>query len=73
MSTVIKQALWLRQIRCISCEPFNCDGMLNIFTSFKAKASLLAVAEHLTAGKAKDVFHSFAMGVYFSLCEEVFL
>ena len=69
MSTEVKQARWPRQIPYIiaseACERFSFYGMRNILTPFLMTALLLAVPEHLRAGEAKDVFHSFVIGVYF--------
>ncbi len=69
MSTDVKQARWPRQIPYIIAsearERFSFYGMRNILTPFLMTALLLAVPEHLRAGEAKDVFHSFVIGVYF--------
>lgn len=69
MSTAVKQARWPRQIPYIiaseACERFSFYGMRNILTPFLMTALLLSVPEHLRAGEAKDVFHSFVIGVYF--------
>ncbi|MBT1443229.1 oligopeptide:H+ symporter [Shewanella sp. JM162201] len=60
---------WPRQIPYIiaseACERFSFYGMRNILTPFLMTALLLSVPEHLRAGEAKDVFHSFVIGVYF--------
>lgn len=65
-STVVR---WPRSIPFIianeACERFSFYGMRNILTPFLMTALLLAVPEHLRAGEAKDVFHSFVIGVYF--------
>ncbi|WP_338589407.1 POT family MFS transporter [Shewanella khirikhana] len=63
------QGHWPRQIPFIiaseACERFSFYGMRNILTPFLMTALLLSVPEHLRAGEAKDVFHSFVIGVYF--------
>ncbi|ABM00616.1 oligopeptide:H+ symporter [Shewanella amazonensis] len=60
---------WPKQIPYIiaseACERFSFYGMRNILTPFLMTALLLSVPEHLRAGEAKDVFHSFVIGVYF--------
>jgi POT family proton-dependent oligopeptide transporter len=48
------------------CERFSFYGMRNILTSFLVSSTLLLYApEADRAGIAKDVFHSFVIGVYF--------
>ncbi|WP_280529567.1 MFS transporter [Shewanella dokdonensis] len=60
---------WPRQIPFIiaseACERFSFYGMRNILTPFLMTALLLSVPEELRQGQAKDVFHSFVIGVYF--------
>ncbi|MFQ6371606.1 oligopeptide:H+ symporter [Shewanella sp. YIC-542] len=60
---------WPRQIPFIiaseACERFSFYGMRNILTPFLMTALLLSVPEELRQGEAKDVFHSFVIGVYF--------
>ncbi|MBO2630174.1 MFS transporter [Shewanella algae] len=62
-------ARWPRQIPFIiaseACERFSFYGMRNILTPFLMTALLLSVPEELRQGEAKDVFHSFVIGVYF--------
>ena len=47
------------------CERFSFYGMRNILTPFLISTLLLFVAESERTGEAKDVFHTFMMGVYF--------
>ncbi|MDN3920911.1 oligopeptide:H+ symporter [Roseateles violae] len=47
------------------CERFSFYGMRNILTVFLMSSLLLAVPEHLRKGEAKEVFHTFVIGVYF--------
>jgi proton-dependent oligopeptide transporter, POT family len=47
------------------CERFSFYGMRNILTSFLATYLLLSLPEADREGAAKDVFHSFVIGVYF--------
>lgn len=47
------------------CERFSFYGMRNILTTFLAQYLLLALPEADRAGAAKEVFHSFVIGVYF--------
>ncbi|UVW30436.1 oligopeptide:H+ symporter [Massilia sp. H6] len=47
------------------CERFSFYGMRNILTPFLISTLLLFVAESERTGQAKDVFHTFMMGVYF--------
>ena len=47
------------------CERFSFYGMRNILTAFLVSSLLLDVPEPLRAGAAKDVFHTFVIGVYF--------
>ena len=49
-----------------ACERFSFYGMRNILTTFLISSTLLLyVPEGERAGIAKDVFHSFVIGVYF--------
>ncbi len=47
------------------CERFSFYGMRNILTSFLIGSLLLDLPESMRAGAAKDVFHTFVIGVYF--------
>ncbi|WDS37192.1 oligopeptide:H+ symporter [Pseudoxanthomonas sp.] len=47
------------------CERFSFYGMRNILTSFLISTLLLYAPEADRAGMAKDVFHSFVIGVFF--------
>ncbi|HWA26815.1 MAG TPA: oligopeptide:H+ symporter [Lacunisphaera sp.] len=47
------------------CERFSFYGMRNILTVFLVSYLLLDRPEAARAGEAKDVFHSFVIGVYF--------
>jgi POT family proton-dependent oligopeptide transporter len=47
------------------CERFSFYGMRNILTPFLTTSLLLHLPEELRAGAAKDVFHTFVIGVYF--------
>jgi len=47
------------------CERFSFYGMRNILTSFLISSLLLSMPENLRAGMAKEVFHTFVIGVYF--------
>ena len=62
-------ARWPRQLPYIiaseACERFSFYGMRNILTPFLMTALLLSVPEQFRAGEAKDIFHSFVIGVYF--------
>lgn len=62
-------ARWPRQLPFIiaseACERFSFYGMRNILTPFLMTALLLSVPEQFRAGEAKDIFHSFVIGVYF--------
>lgn len=62
-------AQWPRQLPYIiaseACERFSFYGMRNILTPFLMTALLLSIPEHLRAAVAKEVFHSFVIGVYF--------
>lgn len=64
-----KTARWPRQLPFIiaseACERFSFYGMRNILTPFLMTALLLSVPEQFRAGEAKDIFHSFVIGVYF--------
>ncbi len=48
-----------------ACERFSFYGMRNILTPFLVSMLLLYAPEAERAGIAKDVFHSFVIGVYF--------
>src|SRR5688572_30112760 len=48
-----------------ACERFSFYGMRNILTPFLVSTLLLYAPEAERAGMAKDVFHSFVIGVYF--------
>ena len=67
--TTSTTARWPRSVPFIianeACERFSFYGMRNILTPFLMTALLLSIPEHLRAGEAKDVFHSFVIGVYF--------
>ena len=58
-----------RQIRYIigneGCERFSFYGMRNILTVFLVSSLLMYLPEGERAGAAKDVFHTFVIGVYF--------
>jgi POT family proton-dependent oligopeptide transporter len=47
------------------CERFSFYGMRNILTVFLMTSLLLAVPEGLRKAEAKEVFHTFVIGVYF--------
>lgn len=47
------------------CERFSFYGMRNILTVFLMTSLLLSVPEPLRKGEAKEVFHTFVIGVYF--------
>ena len=47
------------------CERFSFYGMRNILTVFLMNSLLLAIPEEMRKGEAKEVFHSFVIGVYF--------
>ncbi|HWM87878.1 MAG TPA: MFS transporter, partial [Kofleriaceae bacterium] len=47
------------------CERFSFYGMRNILTVFLASTLLFYLPEAERGGAAKDVFHSFVIGVYF--------
>jgi len=47
------------------CERFSFYGMRNILTPFLITSLLLQLPESDRAGAAKDVFHTFMIGVYF--------
>lgn len=46
------------------CERFSFYGMRNILTPFLVTSLLMYLPEDQRAGAAKDVFHSFVIGVY---------
>jgi POT family proton-dependent oligopeptide transporter len=48
-----------------ACERFSFYGMRNILTPFLVSTLLLYAPEAERAGIAKEVFHSFVIGVYF--------
>jgi POT family proton-dependent oligopeptide transporter len=48
-----------------ACERFSFYGMRNILTPFLVSSLLLYAPEAARAGLAKEVFHSFVIGVYF--------
>lgn len=65
---------WPRQIAYIigneGCERFSFYGMRNILTQFLVSSAILAAASGVLSeddrkGAAKDVFHTFVLGVYF--------
>lgn len=47
------------------CERFSFYGMRNILTAFLMTSLLLSVPEEFRKAEAKEVFHTFVMGVYF--------
>ena len=47
------------------CERFSFYGMRNILTLFLMTSLLLSIPQPLRAGSAKEVFHTFVIGVYF--------
>lgn len=47
------------------CERFSFYGMRNILTMFLATSLLLSTPENLRQGEAKEIFHTFVIGVYF--------
>ncbi|MCH7344456.1 oligopeptide:H+ symporter [Pelomonas sp. CA6] len=47
------------------CERFSFYGMRSILTVFLMSSLLLSVPEPLRQGEAKEVFHTFVIGVYF--------
>jgi POT family proton-dependent oligopeptide transporter len=47
------------------CERFSFYGMRNILTPFLISTLLLFMPQPERAGEAKDVFHTFVIGVYF--------
>jgi len=69
MTTPAPTARMPRQIPYIigneGCERFSFYGMRNILTPFLVGSLLLAYPEADRPGMAKDVFHSFVIGVYF--------
>jgi POT family proton-dependent oligopeptide transporter len=48
-----------------ACERFSFYGMRNILTAFLVSSLLMYAPEADRPGMAKDVFHSFVIGVYF--------
>ena len=58
-----------KQIRFIigneGCERFSFYGMRNILTVFLVSSLLLYLPEAERARGAKDIFHTFVIGVYF--------
>jgi len=69
MTTLTPPARLPRQIPFIianeGCERFSFYGMRNILTMFLSTSLLLYLPESAREGAAKDVFHSFVIGVYF--------
>lgn len=69
MTVPVNSPQWPRQIPYIiaseACERFSFYGMRNILTPFLMTALLLSIPEELRGAMAKDVFHSFVIGVYF--------
>ena len=67
--TSANQAKMPRQIPYIiaseGCERFSFYGMRNILTVFLMTSLLMSIPESLRAGMAKEVFHTFVIGVYF--------
>ena len=63
------QAKMPRQIPYIiaseGCERFSFYGMRNILTVFLMTSLLLSIPEPLRKGMAKEIFHTFVIGVYF--------
>src|ERR687885_822198 len=60
-----------RQIRYIigneGCERFSFYGMRNILVQFLVSSTLLlSVRQMVREAEAKEVFHTFVLGVYFS-------
>ncbi|MBI3286346.1 MAG: MFS transporter [Burkholderiales bacterium] len=47
------------------CERFSFYGMRNILTPFLITSLLLSMPESMRAGMAKEIFHTFVIGVYF--------
>ena len=47
------------------CERFSFYGMRNILTVFLMTSLLMSMPESMRAGAAKEVFHTFVIGVYF--------
>ncbi len=47
------------------CERFSFYGMRNILTVFLMTSLLLAIPEDMRKAEAKEVFHTFVIGVYF--------
>jgi|SRR5450830_45 len=47
------------------CERFSFYGMRNILTVFLISSLLLSMPESARAGMAKEIFHTFVIGVYF--------
>ncbi len=47
------------------CERFSFYGMRNILTPFLISTLLIFLPENMRTGEAKDVFHTFVIGVYF--------
>ena len=47
------------------CERFSFYGMRNILATFLASTLLLHLPEEARHGAAKDIFHTFVIGVYF--------
>ncbi|HET8898213.1 MAG TPA: oligopeptide:H+ symporter [Rhodanobacteraceae bacterium] len=68
-ATATPEAPLPRQIPYIiateGCERFSFYGMRNILIPFLVSSLLLYLPESLRGGVAKDVFHTFVIGVYF--------
>jgi POT family proton-dependent oligopeptide transporter len=47
------------------CERFSFYGMRNILTVFLMSSLLLSIPQALRQGEAKEIFHTFVIGVYF--------
>lgn len=47
------------------CERFSFYGMRNILTMFLMTSLLLSIPEEFRQGEAKNIFHTFVIGVYF--------
>jgi len=69
MSEVKTDGRMPRQIPYIianeGCERFSFYGMRNILTPFLISTLLIFLPENMRTGEAKDVFHTFVIGVYF--------
>ena len=69
VSTTINAPKLPKQIPYIvateGCERFSFYGMRNILTVFLMTSLLMAIPEELRKAEAKNVFHTFVIGVYF--------